>query len=258
MICLKCHFDNPSGSTTCRVCGMQLAVAEAASNKAALSSSVTAQTSAASATHSPTRTDCAQHPDVLCVPCANCSTPLCAECMETGVLLKLAPCGSILCGPCHRQAVLSPGFCPDCEADVQYVEAVDNYVKGNFFSNFFGEAEQCSKCNSVVRTLWFGSMFPIGILLLPVLRVFADVELLRPHMPKLFRIAVIPLIPLASYRDRIGLVTNEREDEDQTLFQRGRTSLRGGQVLRTAMFWFIPIGIIILFLIVLASVAQPT
>ena len=256
MLCNKCNFNNPSGTTTCRVCGAQLSVSDTPSRDATVSS--TASTPAVrSASGATARTGCAMHPGLTTVPCASCNTALCAQCMKGGVLNKLRPCGMTLCAECHDEAIMRPGFCPKCEAEVQFVDSVDNYVKGDFFSNFFGEAEQCPKCNSVVRTLWFGSIFPLGILLLPVLAALKDVEALRPYVPQLFRISVIPFVPLASYRDRIGLVTDER-GEDVTLFQRGRTHLRWNQVGRTAAFWFVPIGIIILALVVLSFAAQPT
>lgn len=254
MICTKCNFDNPDDQTTCRVCGAQLSAPGTAIDAA--TSSAATPPERTSATHTSTGSDCALHLDVVSVPCANCTTPLCAKCTTEGVLRKLAPSGLILCNQCYRQALLRPGFCSECEAEVEFVDTVDNYVKGNFFSNFFGEAEQCPKCNSVVRTLWFGSIFPIGVLLLPVFQIFADSETLRPHMPTLFRLTTIPIIPLASYRDRIGLVRNEREDEEQTLFQRGRTNLRWNQILRTAMFWYISIAIIILAFIIGVALKQ--
>jgi hypothetical protein len=254
MICTKCNFDNPDDQTTCRVCGAQLSSPGSSINAAMSSAAIPPERT--SATHQFTGSDCESHPDVVCVPCANCSTPLCAKCTEAGVLYKLAPCGFILCAQCHRQALLRPGFCPECEAEVEFVDAVDNYVKGNFFSNFFGEAEQCPKCNSVVRTVWFGSIFPIGMLLLPVFQIFADSETLRPHMPTLFRLTTIPIIPLASYRDRKGAVIDEQEEQTRYILQRGRTNLRWNQILRTAMFWYSSIAIIILAFIIGVALKQ--
>lgn len=246
------RLGHPGAVQAIAVCRDNLA-SEMAANGAGSPSPVTAPTVSPQLTES--QTDCALHADVVCVPCANCATPLCRQCTETGVLNKLAPSGLILCGECHRQAVLRPGFCPDCEMDIRDVKVVDNFVKANFFSNFFGEAEQCPKCNSVVRTLWIGSIFPTGFMVLPFVPIFANTPALRPYIPALFRISVIPLVPLASYRDRIGLAANGDEN-DQTQFQRGRTSLRWNQLFRTALFWFIPIGLVILFLVILSFLAK--
>ena len=119
--------------------------------------------------------------------------------------------GFMLCHTCFRAALTRPDFCPDCAADLKYVEFVN---KGDDLS-CFGKREQCAKCNSMVRTRWLFLVF-------------------------------FPFIPLASYRYREGVAVDEEEDEYREFYQRGRTRMRWGQVLRTVLIFYGSIAAIIL------------
>lgn len=86
--------------------------------------------------------------------------------------------------------------------------------------------------------------------------IISDTKSNKPLALSLVRLSVIPFIPFASYRDRQGAVQGEKENEDRYFFQRGRTQIRPKQVLRTALFWFIPIALIILSFFTYAYIDQ--
>lgn len=247
MICIKCGFDNPGENTSCRVCGAPLGGHSVSVAETGAAVTTAATSKSATPDYSKTSVDCPNHPGVANgVVCDVCYASFCKDCIGA-----LSPSGFMACLPCRREVLLRAEFCPDCSVDIDFVDNVDSYYEFSFFLNFLGKSEPCPKCNSVVRTRWFGSILPLGPFVLPFLPFFKDSPWgVRVAIPFLLSITHIPIVPIGSYRDREGAVIDEVEDQIHPTNQRARVGFRGGQAFRTAMIWLVSFAIIIVAIII--------
>ena len=102
------------------------------------------------------------------------------------------------------------GFCEDCLAESSDQTPGDVSATNGFGRKFYGAAAPCTKCGSVVRTLWWTAID-------------------------------IPLMPRGSYRYK----TVSDNEVGMSRFWARRTQTHWGQIFKTWLFGFIAAAAII-------------
>jgi len=105
---------------------------------------------------------------------------------------------------------LAKGFCENCLAESSDETPGDVSATNGFGRKFYGAAAPCTKCGSVVRTLWWTAID-------------------------------IPLIPRGSYRYK----TVSDNEIGMSRFWARRTQIRWGQIFKTWLFGIIAAAAII-------------
>lgn len=98
-----------------------------------------------------TRTACATHPDAAAdFTCSACRRAFCAACR------RVHENGTEVCPMCAGGEMLQvTGFCPQCKVDSTDETPGDVSTMNGIGRKFYGGAEPCPRCGSVIRTLWW-------------------------------------------------------------------------------------------------------